>query len=135
MTTLVPYIRFDRTAREALKFYERCFGGSTVQIMPLSSAPMPCPPGMENDVLHAEFHAGGVHFMCTDCGHEPLTDGNRASFNLMVTDEAEQTRLFNALAEGGTVTLPLADTFWGARFGMLVDRFGIRWMLNCEKQK
>lgn len=134
MTTLAPYIRFEGNAREALAFYETCFNGKTVHIMPLSSASMPCAPGHENDVLHAEFKADGVHFYCTECGHTAMTQGNRITLNLSLTDEAEQTRIFEALsADGGVVTMPLQDMFWNARFGMLKDRFGLDWMLNCQK--
>ena len=133
MTTLAPYIRFDRNAREALALYEKCFNGKTIALMSLSTAPMPIPPGHENDVLHAEFRADAVQFYCTDCGHAPMTEGNRIMLALSLDDEAEQARIFDALAAGGTVTMPLADTFWNARFGMLTDRFGLNWSLNVQR--
>lgn len=138
MTTLAPYIGFDGKSRDALAFYEKAFGnGARSEIMSVGDTPVPADQmnGVKpEDVMHAEFNAGAVKFFCTDCGApgaKPITE-SRISMALNLDDQAEQTRLFDALAEGGTVTMPLGETFWKARFGMLKDRFGIEWMLNCQ---
>ncbi|RYG71210.1 VOC family protein [bacterium] len=137
MITMSPYIGFAGKTRDALALYARCFGGATVEMRTIADAGMPpTRPGGAQDVLHAEFKAEGVHLYATDCDDgQPIVDGNRVSLCVNLDDEAEQTRIFDALADGGTVGMPLQPMFWGARFGMLKDRFGIQWMLNCEQKK
>jgi PhnB protein len=84
--------------------------------------------------MHAMFQSGDVIFLASDCmGEQPAQIGNNISMTLNFTDETEQTRLFNALAEGGKITMPLDDAFWGARFGMVMDQFGIQWLFNLPK--
>lgn len=134
MVQCSPYIRFNNNSRDALALYARVFGGETVFLQTLGQSGQPFPPGQADGVMHAEFRAPGVHFYCTDCGMGPIAEGNRFAMSLTFTDEAEQQRVFDALAEGGKVTHPLQDMFWNAKFGMLVDRFGIDWMLNCPRQ-
>ena len=99
------------------------------------------PAEWQNKLMHASFKAENIFFMSSDV----MSDGNGfgsqtvkpetspISLSLNFTDTEKQTEVFNKLADGGTVTMPLQDTFWGARFGMLNDRFGIRWMFNCDK--
>jgi PhnB protein len=135
-TTMAPYIGFYGRTRDALTFYDRCFSGATIVLQTFAEAGIPpMRPGGEQDVMHAEFRAGGIVFFATDCGEGEPVDGNRISLSINLDDEAEQTRMFEALcADGGSVAMPLELMFWGARFGMLKDRFGIHWMLNCQKQ-
>ncbi len=88
----------------------------------------------KNRIVHAEFKAENVFLMASDGNAEFVAKpGNNISLTLDLTDAQEQARIFTALGEGGTVTMPLQKTFWGATYGMLTDRYGIQWMLNCSK--
>jgi PhnB protein len=85
-------------------------------------------------IIHAEFRAEDVFFMASDGNSGFVVNpGNNISLTINLTDGQEQERIFKALAEGGIVTMPLHKTFWGATYGMLTDRYGIQWMLNCSK--
>lgn len=134
MKTLLPYINFHGQCEQALAFYRQCFNGEIVALMRFGDADFPSPDEAKNKILHAEFKAEGVHFMASD-GMPDRTPvlGENITLNFMLDSEAEQTAIFEALAQGGQINEPLHDAFWGARFGMLVDRFGIRWMSNCPK--
>ncbi|MCD5364159.1 MULTISPECIES: VOC family protein [Chromobacterium] len=134
MKTLIPYINFHGQCEQALAFYCQCFNGEVVAMMRFGDADFPSPEEAKDKILHAEFKAGGVHFMASDGmpGRIPQ-HGENITLNIALDDEAEQTAIFQALAQGGQITEPLKEAFWGARFGMLVDRFGIRWMSNCMK--
>ena len=89
----------------------------------------------KNRIIHAEFKADEVYFMASDgMADFVAVPGNNVSLNINLTDEKEQARIFAALSQGGKVTMPLEDTFWGAKYGQLVDRYGVQWMLNCSKQ-
>ena len=134
-TKLEPYLNFnDGQCEMALNFYKQAFGNATLEIMRFSDAPMPYEEKDKNLVMHAMFQSGDVIFLASDCmGEQPAQIGNNISMTLNFTDETEQTRLFNALAEGGKITMPLDDAFWGARFGMVIDQFGIQWLFNLPK--
>ncbi|MBS7456259.1 VOC family protein [Coralloluteibacterium stylophorae] len=137
MPALNPYIDFAGRCRDALDFYARCFDGRTETLMTYGNAPMDMPADARDKVMHAEFRAPGIHFMATDgCpgGHAtpPAMEGP-ISLALQLEDPAQQDRIFAALADSGEVAQALQDTFWGARFGMVRDRFGIHWMLNCQR--
>jgi PhnB protein len=132
--TLNPYIDFGGRCREALDFYKSCFGGEVVALMTYADAKIETPPQFANHVLHSEFRSEQIHFMASDGRADmPATVGSNIMLSILFTDAAEQERVYAALAAGGNAHLPLHDAFWGARFGMLVDRFGINWMLNCPK--
>lgn len=134
MRTFNPYLNFGGNCREALEFYQACFQGEVSELMTFGEAQQDVPEEIKNHVIHASFKADGIHFMASD-GPPGISiqAGNMVTLSIHHDNEAEQASLFNALAEGGEVTMPLADTFWGARFGELTDRFGIRWMFNCQK--
>lgn len=134
MTTLVPYLDLGGHCRQALDLYSACFGGEIVALLTFGDAPVETPPEAAAHIMHAEFRAPGVHFMATDGmpGQPSPTTGNVA-LCLVFEDADEQTRLYDALVDGGKATLPLHDAFWGDRFGMLTDRFGQRWMLSCRR--
>jgi PhnB protein len=130
-----PYLFFEGRADEALAFYTKALGTTVDMVMRNSEAPEPPPPGMlppgsENKVMHASFKVGDTDVMLSDgrCSGKP----NFAGFSLSITapDEAAARRMFSALGEGGTVTMPIGKTFWSPCFGMLTDRFGVGWMLN-----
>jgi len=140
MKTLNPYLTLNGRCREALDFYKRCLGGEVVVLMTFADAKdhMPShqmPPGAEQQVMHSEFRSEGIHFMASDgMPGKPSERGKNIALALGFDTEAEQTNAYQALAEGGDPSMPLHDAFWGARFGMLTDKFGIQWMLNCNKK-
>ena len=134
-----PYLFFEGRADEALAFYCKAFGTQPSALMRYKDAPEPPPPGMlppgnENKVMHASLRVGGTELMLSDggCSGKPAFAG----FSLAVDaqDEAAARRYFDALADGGQVTMPLGATFWSPLFGMLTDRFGVGWMLMVEGQ-
>jgi PhnB protein len=130
---LEPYIFFYGRCEEALEFYKKALGG-TYELMRNADSPMAdqVSADFRNKVMHSSFKANGIAFMASD-GREakPIDpEAGNISLALAATDRAEGERVFNALSEGGTVTMPLGDAFWGGRFGMFTDRFGIEWMVT-----
>jgi len=127
----LPYLNFDGNTREAMTFYQKCLGAQLeIQTFGDMKAPF---PGQENSVMHARLSKGSAVLMASDpMPGTPVLVGN----NVWITQDCESVeeieRLFVAFGEGGTVIMPLADQFWGARFGMLTDKFGINWMFNHE---
>jgi PhnB protein len=131
-----PYLTFGGDCEAAMNFYQQALQGQIVSLNYFDSAQMPVPAGYEKKVLHAVLQFGQSVLMASDSlPDHPLTIGNNVTLSVDFADAADQEAKFNALAAGGQVTMPLQDTFWGARFGMLTDQFGIRWMLNCELKK
>ncbi len=129
-----PYLFFSGRCEEAIAFYTRTVGAQTDMLMRFSDSPEPMPPGVlqpgfETKVMHAAFRVGGSTIMASDgCDDKATFSG--FSLSLAVTTEAEADRAFAALADGGTVTMPIGKTFWSPRYGMLTDRFGVSWMVG-----
>ena len=129
-----PYLFFDGQCEEALAFYRRALGAEDVMMMRWKDMPdqAACPPDPANadKIMHAQFRIGGTEVMASDgnCQGQPKFEG--FSLSLTVRDEAEAERLFNALADGGQVRMPLSQTFFSPRFGMVTDRFGVSWMVH-----
>ena len=133
MKTLNAYLFFPGTCEEALNFYQTSIGGEIASLMRFSDAPMPVAEENAQRVMHAEFRSGDLYFMASDgMPGDDVTPGNSVQLSLNFDDTAEQETVFNSLADGGSVEMALDNTFWGARFGILTDRYGIRWMLNCD---
>lgn len=132
---LTPYLCFEGTCREAMTFYHSVLGGE-LMMQPFAGTPAAEHVGPEGQdgVLHASLSNSHFTLFASDAGMQPISKGNMVSLALNCTSEAEIQAQFARLSEGGTVTMPLADTFWGATFGMFTDRFGIDWMLNFDKQ-
>lgn len=133
-----PYLNFGGRCEEAIAFYRSAIGAQVDMVMKFKDSPEPMPPGVlapgyENKVMHASFRIGGSRVMASD-GCHPGTKFDGFSLSLSVQSEAEADRAFNALAQGGTVTMPLAKTFWSPRFGMVTDKFGIGWMVIVPGQ-
>ena len=132
---LNPYLMFNGNCEAAFKFYERCLDGKIVAMMTYAGSPMEAqaPPEWRNKVMHARLTVGDKVLMGSDaqpgCHEEP----KGFSVTLGIDDPADAERIFHALSENGTVRMPIQETFWAVRFGMLVDQFGIPWMVNCEK--
>jgi PhnB protein len=132
---IVTYLTFDGNCREAMTFYQDCLGAD-LQLMPFSDMPGSHPPETKDRIMHARLTKAPAMLMASDTmPGMPLTKGNNFSVSIQCESTEEIDRLFNALAEGGRITMPLGDQFWGARFGMLTDRFDIQWMLNFEYPK
>lgn len=134
---LNPYLTFNGQCEEAFKFYEKCLGGKIVAMVPHTGTPAAehVPAEWRNKILHARLSVGDQVLMGSDAPPERYEPSKGFSVTLGVNDPAEAERVFKALAEKGTVQMPLDQTFWALRFGILVDRFGIPWMINCEQAK
>lgn len=132
---LIPYLHFAGNCEAALNAYRQVFNGEIEQLNRYDSAPMPVPEDHKQQVLHAQFRFGNNRFMACDVfpGQEP-GEGNNVTLSIGLTDEAAAKKVFGQLAEGGQVTMPLEKQFWGALFGQLTDRFGVRWMVNCTQE-
>ncbi len=129
------YLFFNGRCEEAVEFYRKALGAEVEMIVRFKDSPDPAPPGMvppgyENKIMHCSFRVGQTTVMASDgCDTKKLTFEG-FSMSISVPTEADADRVFNALAEGGKVNMPLTKTFWSPRFGMLEDRFGIGWMVN-----
>ena len=136
MKAIVTYLNFDGNCREAMKFYQRCLGGE-LSIMPFSEAPGDFPKEAKDRVMHARVTKDGTALlMASDTmPGSNFVQGTNFSISIDCQSAEETDRLFNAFSENGKITMPLQDAFWGARFGMLRDKFGINWMFNFEKPK
>ncbi len=130
-----PYLMFDGCCEEAFRFYERVLPGTIEMMMTYGEAPEDCPssPDMRDKIMHTSLLVAGQRLMGSDSPPQYRQKPQGFSVSIAVEDAAEAERIFNALAEGGEVTMPLGETFWAIRFGMLVDRFGTPWMVNCSR--
>ena len=133
---LIPYIHFEGNAEEALNFYKDALGGEIIMLSRYKDSPMPVDEDYKEKVIHARLKFGDNLIMMSDTfkGKTVSTDGN-IQLSVEVEDENKMDEVFNKLAEGGKVTMPLARQFWGAKFGMLVDKYGVAWMFNHEEKK
>ncbi|MEP6534172.1 MAG: VOC family protein [Bryobacteraceae bacterium] len=128
MKALVTYLNFDGNCKEAMTFYGKCLNAELF-LMPFEAP--------SDRTMHANLSRGGASIlMASDtmpgC---PFLPGNNFSVSVHCESMPEIQQLFGAIAEGGKVTMPLQDVFWGAHFGMLTDRFGVNWMFNYELPK
>lgn len=132
---LNPYLSFSGNCREAFKFYEQCLGGKNFEMMTYGASPMAdqTPPEWHDKVMHAQITLDGQELMGADAPPEHFSKPRGVSVLLSIETLREAEWVFEALAEQGTVTMPLQKTFWAARFGMLNDQFGIPWMVNCSQ--
>ena len=126
-----PYLFFDGRCEEAVEFYRSKLGARVEMLMRFKDSPEPGqhPPGAENKVMHTSFHIGDTTVMASDgrCLGQPSFQG--FALSLTARDDAEASRLFTALSEGGQVQAPLGKTFFSSSFGMVADRFGVSWMV------
>jgi PhnB protein len=128
------YLFFDGRCEEALGFYQRALGAELTMMMRFKEAPEGPPPGAippssENKVMHASFRIGDTTVMASDgrCSGKPSFQG--FALSITVPNEAQADRAFASLADGGQVQMPLGKTFFSSRFGMVIDRFGVSWMV------
>jgi PhnB protein len=128
------YLFFDGRCEEALAFYQRALGAELLMMMRFKESPEAPPPGAvpagsENKVMHAALRIGDTTVMASDgrCQGKPSFQG--FALSITVENEAQADRTFAALADGGQIGMPLGKTFFSPRFGMVVDRFGVSWMV------
>ena len=137
MSPLNAYLIFDGTTAEAMRFYERTLGGKIQMMMTHGQSPMAAetPPGSADRILHASLTLDDGLLMASDSmvGH-PYEGMHGFSLALTYPTAVEARKIFDALAEGGKVTMPMQKTFWAEAFGMLVDHFGTPWMINGGMQ-
>ena len=137
-SSITPYLFFSGRCEEALAFYGKALGAEVEMLMRFNESPTPTPPemlqpGFENKVMHASFTVAGTRIMASDgCDDKSKFDGFRLV--LTVATEAEAHKAFDALAEGGTVQMPLTPTFWSPCYGMVTDKFNVGWMVMVPGQ-
>jgi PhnB protein len=129
-----PYLNFDGRCEEAIEFYRSKLGAEVEMISRFKDAPTPpavgmVAPGSENKIMHASFKIGESTIMASDCGCQGKAKFEGFSLSLIVKDVAAANKLFNALSEGGEVKMPQAKTFFASSFGVVVDKFGVSWMV------
>jgi len=130
-----PYLFFAGRCQEALDLYRDAVGAEVLMLMRYRESPEPVPPGRiapgwDDKVMHASVRIGDTVVMASDgCSPEgPSFAG--FSLSLTVADAATADRIFARLADGGSVQMPLTETFWSPRFGMVTDQFGVQWMIT-----
>lgn len=135
--SLNPYFYFNGTASKAIQFYETALGAKTESKSLYGDLPgnKLC-EGDQGRVMHAQLRLGDNLIMISDArSTHPVPLDTNTQVAVHFDDEADMTQKFHALAEGGNVTMPLDNTFWGGKFGMLIDAYGIHWMFNYEHKK
>lgn len=129
------YLLFNGQCEEAFNFYARCLGGTIKAMLPHEGTPAAnhVPPEWRKKILHASLCLGEGALMGSDAppGHQEKPQGFHVAIH--VEQPAEAERIFQTLAEKGTLRMPIQETFWAVRFGMLVDQFGIPWLINCPR--
>lgn len=135
MTRINSYLTFNGNCREAMTFYKNCLGGKlyfqTIGASPLAEQ---MPQRMKDCILHATLTYGNLIILGSDMvSHTGLIKGNAVSLSLTCSSEKEIRDCYEKLSSGGQATHPLEDTFWGALFGGLMDKFGNHWLLNFDK--
>ena len=129
-----PYLFFDGRCDEAIDFYKKALGAEVGMLMRWKDSPdkSMCKAGNENKVMHSSLKIGDTHVMASDGRNtgNPKFEGFALSLN--AKNEADADRMFNALADGGTVTMAMSKTFFSPRFGMVADKFGVHWMIIVE---
>ena len=133
---LNPYLTFNGQCEAAFRLYERILGGKIAMMLTYGESPAAehTSPEWRGKIMHARLMLGDKALMASDAPRGRFEPPKGFHVNIGVDEPAEAERIFHALAENGTVTMPLQETFWATRFGMLVDQFGIPWMINCEKK-
>jgi PhnB protein len=129
-----PYLLFNGRCQEAFTFYAECLGGKIEAMLPHAGTPAEghVPPEWREKIMHARLSLGEDVLMGSDAPPGHFEQPKGFSVTIQLTDPAEADRIFQRLSDGATVTMPIQQTFWATRFGMLVDRFGTPWMVNCQ---
>ncbi len=131
---VTPYLSFNGQCEAALKFYERCLAGKIVFMMTYADSPMAerVPPEWGKKIMHATFCLGEQTLGASDAPPGSYRSPQGLSLRLQIDAPAEAERVWAMLADNGTVQMPLQETFWASRFGVLTDQFGTPWLISCE---
>ena len=134
---LNPYLFFEGNCKAAFTFYEKILRGKIIAMMTHAETPAAehTKPEWQDKIIHARMTFGDQVLMASDAPPEHYRPMQGFSVSLSVEEPAQADHIFKAFSEGGEVTMPIQETFWAHRFGMLVDRFGTPWMINCEKKQ
>jgi PhnB protein len=132
---LSTYLFFDGNCEAAFKFYEKILGGKIQAMMTHAGSPAEAhvPAEWRDKILHARLSLGDQVLMASDAPPGRGAKPGGFSVSIQVSEPAEAERIFSALSENATINMPMQETFWAYRFGMLSDQFGVPWMINCEK--
>jgi PhnB protein len=127
-------LSFKGNCEAAFKFYEQHLGGQPGPIFRYAGSPMAdsVPEEWGDKIMHGSIVVGDLLLMGSDVLMKQYEEPKGFSLSLQMSDTAEAERIYNALVPNGTVLMPLEKTFWATRFGSVVDRFGIPWLINCE---
>jgi PhnB protein len=130
-----PYLSFNGQCEAAFALYEQCLGARLGPIFRYGGSPMAdqVPPDWHDKVMHGSVTIGGQVLMGGDVAPDRYEEPKGFNLSIQIADTDQAERIFQALAEDGRIIMPLEKTFWAARFGMVVDRFGIPWLINCEE--
>jgi PhnB protein len=134
MSQLSPYINFNGTCKEAMRFYQDSIGGE-LHLQTIAGSPIEaqCPASMHDQILHATLIKDGIFLMASDMqGPVAFVQGNNMAISINCDSEKEIRTFFKNLSAGGEIIEDLNKQFWGGLFGVLTDKFGIRWMFNFE---
>lgn len=134
MSPISPYLNFSGNCREAMTFYKECLDGElSLQTVADSPIATQCPAAMQSQILHATLTKGELLLLGSDMnGPDGYVKGNNIAISLHCRSEDEIHRFYSSLSAGGHIIDPLGVKFWGALFGVVTDRFGIRWMFNYD---
>ncbi len=136
MQAITPYLMFNGNAAEAMLFYVKALDGKIVHSQTFGESGMPIADNAKDRIMHALFEADRLQFMISDCQpNKEVKSGSQISLSLNFDDIESINKTFDSLRVDGEVTMELQDTFWGARFGMLDDKFGVSWMFNFDYPK
>jgi PhnB protein len=129
-----PHLSFDGQCETAFKFYEQCLGAQLDALFRYAGTPLAeqVPPDWQDKVMHCSLTIGQQELTGADVAPDQYQEPKGFSLSLQIKSADKAERIFRELSEGGTIVVPLEKTFWAARFGMVVDRFGIPWLINCD---
>ena len=129
-----PYLSFNGQCEAAFQFYAQCLGGQLGAIFRYAGSPLAgqVPADWQDKVMHGSVTVGEQVLMGGDVAPDRYEEPKGFTLSIQIKSTAEAERIFDELSKDGGISMPLEQTFWAARFGMLVDRFGIPWQINCE---
>ncbi|MBD2755427.1 VOC family protein [Spirosoma validum] len=136
MTQINAYLTFDGNCREAMTFYQECLD-SELYLQTVGESPVAAQMTAEwqQKILHASLTKGNLVLMGSDMNRTSLIKGNSITLSINCSSEEELTTFFTRLSAGGKIIDPIADMFWGAKFGAFTDKFGINWIVNYDKNQ
>ncbi|MBO6795158.1 MAG: VOC family protein [Balneolaceae bacterium] len=136
MQSITPYLFFPGNCEEAMNFYKKVFNAEITSLQRFGDASMPVTDEYREKIMHGELTIGSITMMFSDgAPHREITNGDNVHLNLSFDNETSLRLTWGKLTEEGSIHMDLQDTFWGALFGQLEDKYGIRWMLNYQREE